>query len=84
MYLLGTKDDNITKHLQGQVGHNHTHHDIQNELLHIMASNVLRVKVSTIREWKFFSIIAHEGTDVSNIEQLSPCVRSVDDNLNVS
>ena len=84
MYLLGTKDDNITKYLQGQVGHRYTHHDIQNELLLIMASNVLRVKVSTIREWKFFSIMADKGTDVNNTEELSFCVRFVTDNLDVS
>ena len=84
MYLLGTKGDSITKHLQGQVGHKYTHHNIQNELLHIMAFNVLRVKVSTIREQKFFSIMPDEGTDGSNIEQLSFCERSVDDNLDVS
>ena len=59
------------------------HHDIQNELLHTMASNVLRVKVSTICERKFFSIMVDEGTDLSNFEQLSFCVRSVDDNLDV-
>ena len=28
--------------------------------------------------------MADEGTDVSNIEQLSFCIRSVDDDLNVS
>ena len=84
LYFLGTKDDTITKYLQGQVGHKYTHHDIQNELLLIMASNVLRVKVSTIREWKFFSIMADKGTDVNNTEELSFCVRSVDDNLDVS
>ena len=49
-----------------------------------MTSNVFRVKVSTIRGWKFFSITANEGTNVSTIEQLSFCVRSVDDNLDVS
>ena len=36
------------QHLQVQVGHKYMHHDIQNGLLHIMAFNVLRVKVSTI------------------------------------
>ena len=83
LYLLGTKDDNITKHLQGEVGHKYVRHDSQNELLHIMVS-VLRVKVSTICERKFFSIMADEGMDVSKIEQLPFCVRSVDDNLDVS
>ena len=66
------------------MGHKYTHHEIQNELLHIMASNVLRVKFSTIRERKSFSIMSDEGMDVSNIEQLSFCVRSVDDILDVS
>ena len=67
-YLLGTKDANITKYLQGQVEHKYTCHDIQNQLLLIVASNVLRLKVSTIREWELFSVMADEGTDVSNIE----------------
>ena len=49
-----------------------------------MASNVLTVKVSTISKRKFFSIMVDEATDVSNIERLSFCVRSVDDNLDVS
>ena len=44
------------------MGHKYTHHDIQNELLHIIATNVLRVKVSTIRQRKFFSMMADEGT----------------------
>ena len=64
--------------------HKDTHHGIQNELLHIMTSNVLRVKASTIHELKFFRIKADEGMDVSSIEQLFLCVKSVDDNLNVS
>ena len=49
-----------------------------------MSSHVLRAKLSTIRERKFFSIIADKGTEVSNIEQLSFCTGSVDDDLNVS
>ena len=66
------------------MGHKYTHHDIQKELLHIITSNVLRVKVSTIREREFFSTMADEETDVRNIEQLSFCVRFLDDNLDVS
>ena len=48
-----------------------------------MSSHVLRAKLCIIRERKFFSIMADEGTDVSNIEQLSFCIRSADDDLNV-
>ena len=66
------------------MGHKYTHHDIENELLHITAPNVLRMNVLTISERKFFSITVDKGTDVSNIEQLPFCVRSVDNNLDVS
>ena len=62
----------------------YTHHITQNELLNIMASHVLRAKLSSVRDRKFFTIMADEGTDISNIEQLSFCTRSVDDDLNVS
>ena len=32
----------------------------------------------------FFSIIADEGTNISNLEQLSFCARTVDDDLNAN
>lgn len=84
LLLFGTKDESIANRLQGKAGYKYTHHDVQNELLNIMATEVLRSKVSTIQERKFFSIMADEGTDVSNIEQLSFCLRSVDSEFNVS
>ena len=83
LYLLGTKDKNIMDHLDGKVGHKYNHHDVQNELLNIMGAQVLREKLATIRDRKFFSIMADEGTDISNLEQLSFCARTVDDDLNV-
>ena len=66
------------------MGYKNTRHDIQNELLYIMNSTIFIVKVLTIHDLKFFSIMAHEVTDFSNIEQLSFCIRYVDDNLDVS
>ena len=50
LLLLGTKDDNITKHIHGQIGHKYTHNNIQNELLSIMSSHVLGAKLSIICE----------------------------------
>ena len=84
LLLLGAKDDNVIKHLQGQIGDKYTHDNMQNELLDIMASQVLQEKRSAIRERNFSSLVADEGTDISNIEQLSLCIRSVDDNFEVS
>ena len=61
----------------------HGLNDVQNEILDIMAFLTLQKKLKTIREHRNFSIIANEGTDVvSNKEQLSFCLRSVDQNLN--
>ena len=54
LLLLGTKDDNITKHIHGQIGHKYTHNDIQNELLSIISFHVLRAKLSIIRERNSF------------------------------
>ena len=49
----------------------------------IMGAQVLREKLPTIRDRKFFSILVDEGTDISNLEQLSFCARTVDYDLNV-
>ena len=83
MILLATKDENTQDHLQGSFGRKYTHHDIQNELLEIMAHFVLHGKIEEIRENGFFSIMVDEYTDVSNKEQLSFCLRSVNENLEV-
>ena len=58
-----------------------THQDYQNELLTLMANEVLRKKLNQIKQSRFFSTICDEYTDVSNKEQLSFCVRWVDRNL---
>ena len=52
--LLGTKDENILKQLDDSIGHKYIHHDFQNEILHIMASQVLRSKLANIRKCQFF------------------------------
>ena len=55
-------------------------HDIQNELISIMANHVLKKIVEDIGS-SFFSIIADEYTDINNKEQLTICVRWVDNEL---
>ncbi|XP_057290908.1 zinc finger MYM-type protein 1-like [Hydractinia symbiolongicarpus] len=71
-------------HINGKIGHKYNHHDVQNELWNLMASQVLRKKLDTVRERRFYSMMADEGTDASNAEQLSFCVRSANDDLNVN
>ena len=57
------------------------HQDYQNELLSLMANEVLRNKLYLIKKNQFFSTICDEYTDVANKEQLSFCVRLVDEKL---
>ena len=55
--------------------------DIPNEILCIMAQSILR-DVSEI-SGKWFTIMADEKTDLSNIEQMVLCLRYVDNDLEV-
>ena len=58
-------------------------HDIQNEILGLLANSVLCELVNDIRDGhcKFFSLIADEYKDISNKEQLSVCFRWIDDDF---
>ena len=51
--------------------HRYRHNDIQNQLIELMAKQVLSKKLESIRSSKFFGIIADECTDISNKELLS-------------
>ena len=55
-------------------------HDIQNEICAIMNHQIIGNIVEDIGV-KIFSIIADEYTDISNKEQLTLCLRWIDDNL---
>ena len=80
--LMGTKDTSVIDRLS-QASQKFTHHEVQNELLDIMAKQVLSKKVETIRANDFYSIMCDEGTDCSNLEQLSFDTRTVDDDLEI-
>ena len=58
-------------------------YEIQNEIISIMANNVIRNLVADIRGG-FFILIADEYTDTSNKEQLIICIRWIDKHLEVS
>ena len=54
---------------------------MQNEMLKVMALQILRDVAANIRNSTFFSIMADETTDKTNREQVVICLRWVDDNL---
>ena len=53
-------------------------HDIQNEILKVMALSVLRDIASSIHESTFYSIMCDECTDASNKEQVVICIRWIE------
>ena len=57
-------------------------HEIQNEIITIMAHQLLRDIVKDIGS-NFFSIIVDEHTDIGNKEQSTICLRWIDDQLEV-
>ena len=82
LLLLATKDPSIQSKLE-RSRLKYTHNDIQNELLDLMAQHVIREKLTEIKQNNFFAIMADEYTDISNLEQLSICLRTVSDNLEI-
>lgn len=57
----------------------YTSHDIQNEILELMAHSVLRSVVADISNAGMYSLIVDETTDQSTTEQVSICMRYVDE-----
>lgn len=49
--------------------------NIQNEIIELMASSILREVLKEIREARYFSLIVDETTDSSSHEQVAICVR---------
>ena len=77
---LRAKDDSALLEWIQKTDDKYTSHDIQNEIITFMAHQVQRDLVNDIRS-NFFSIIADEYTDINNQEQLTICLRWVDDTL---
>jgi hypothetical protein len=56
-------------------------HDICNELLTLMSTNLLRQLLAIVRRSPFFSVIVDETTDCATKEQVSICIRYLNDQL---
>ena len=84
LLLLRGKDHSyiVERLLSKKRSEKRTHHNFENELLFIMSIQLLQRKLCDVNNSKFFSIVCDECTNISNKEQLSFCVRWVDNNLN--
>ena len=56
---------------------------IQNEILEICGEMTTEILVGEIKHGKFFSILADEATDCSNIEQMAVVLRFVDSSFKI-
>ena len=63
LILLGSKDPDILTTLN-QSRFKYTHHDVQNEILDIMARHVLHEKLEQIRTNHYFSMMVGESTRI--------------------
>ena len=59
----------------------YTSADMQNELLKVMALQVLRGVTSDLHGSLFYSVMVDESTDISNKEQVVMCLRCVTDDF---
>lgn len=78
--LRGADDDNIRKHLE-QHSDKYTCHQVQNEMIKIMALTVLRKLATDFHTCVYYTLIADEVTDSSNREQVVVCLRRVDEDF---
>ena len=77
--LRANDDEDLVNWIQKK-RYNYMHHNVQNELLELMAKEVLNKNIMKhIQEAQFFTVMCDETTDVSNQEQAVICIRSVND-----
>ena len=84
LLLRGKDDPMILEKLKDDSNkrkYKYIHPDYQLELLTIMAHQVLNMVLKPIRSNGIFSLMSDEWTDISNLEQLSICTRTVNDGL---
>ena len=81
LLLLKAIDDVTIYDLFAKKQDRYTSPKMQNELLQTMALSIIRDIALSIREAKYFTIMADEVTDASNREQVVVCFRWVDSDL---
>jgi hypothetical protein len=61
----------------------YTHHDIIEEILKMLRNAVSDKILQQIRAAKYYSILIDETSDISRLEQVSICIRYVDDKFEI-
>ena len=61
----------------------YTSHDMQNEMVKVMALRILREIAANLQSSSFFTVMVDETTDVSNVEQVVVCLRWVSERFEI-
>lgn len=81
LQLIASHDEIVRKRMEfGPDNAKYTHHSIQNALLDIMASLVMKDIRDEVNQSLFFGIICDESKDLSKKEQISVVLRYIFDN----
>ena len=77
------QDDDVMREWLQRKCNKYTSHEIQNDLLKIMALCVLRSIADHLQKSPFLTVMIDETADISNQEQVTVVVRRVDEDLTV-
>ena len=61
----------------------YTSHDIQDDMVKVMALRILREIAANLQSSSFFTVMVDETTDVSNVEQVVVCLRWVSEGFEI-
>ena len=71
------------KNWMNRQGYKWVHNTIVNEIVDMMAEEIRQKILFEIKKEKYFALMLDETSDISKLEQVSVCDRSVDENLSV-
>uniref|UniRef100_A0A6P4FBL9 Zinc finger MYM-type protein 1-like n=1 Tax=Drosophila rhopaloa TaxID=1041015 RepID=A0A6P4FBL9_DRORH len=83
MVILKTRAEDVSelKSWLNRTGYTWLSHDIQNEILELMANKIVSANLEEIRKAKYYAILIDETSDASRKEQVSICLRVASSNL---